>query len=318
MRRSIAICWLSAALILLSQRAVAQSGTIVNFETEDGIRIFGEFSAPPKSADPAPMVILLHMNRSDHTAWKPLLAPLHQAGFAVLAIDFRGHGQSGSAAFAQRVADRDESIYREMWLDVRAAYDWLAQQPGVDRSRLALVGASVGCSVALRYAGKDRSVDAIVALSPGLRYLGLDSAADVELIKGRRMLMIASAPEQSAAQQLARLATGATVSIGGDGHGTDLLTPQLGRKIADFIKQSVGAPARDPVYASIERDIYHKDGSGWLPRINATNLRVFSSAQEAESRGLRRSKSNAPGDKGASRPDPQKPGTPRSDAPRKP
>ena len=43
---------------------------------------------------------------------------------------------------------------------MRGAYDWLAQQPKVDRARFALVGASVGCSVALQYAAKDRSVTA--------------------------------------------------------------------------------------------------------------------------------------------------------------
>ncbi len=90
-----------------------------------------------------------------------------------------------------------------------------------------------------------------------------------------------------------------TAGVGGSGHGTELLNPAVCKWITDFLKESLGGPAHDPVYASIERDIYHKKGSGWIPRIKATNLREFSSAQEAEARGLRRSKSSGPGDKGA-------------------
>ncbi len=52
--------------------------------------------------------------------------------------------------------------------------------------------------VAFRYATKDRSVDAVVALSPGPKYLGIDSNADVAELKARRMLLLASKEELSA------------------------------------------------------------------------------------------------------------------------
>ena len=46
------------------------------------------------------------------------------------------------------------------------------------------------------------------------------------------------------------------------------------------------------VYGSIRSDIYHLPGSGWIDEIKPWNLRVYSSPQEAESRGLRRAKNN--------------------------
>ena len=66
---------------------------VVTFATEDGVEIVADYYAPTGPAA-APVVILLHMYRSDRAAWKPLMPALHEAGFAVLAIDMRGHGDS--------------------------------------------------------------------------------------------------------------------------------------------------------------------------------------------------------------------------------
>ncbi|MFH0980996.1 MAG: alpha/beta fold hydrolase, partial [Planctomycetota bacterium] len=64
-----------------------------HFTTEDGVEILGDFY-PPAAAGRAPAVILLHIYRSDRTSWRPLIPKLHEAGFAVLALDMRGHGES--------------------------------------------------------------------------------------------------------------------------------------------------------------------------------------------------------------------------------
>ena len=271
----------------------------VALETFDGVKLAADFYPPIPSKDPAPMVILLHMYRSDKSAWAPLVEPLHDAGFAVLALDLRGHGDSVTPALRQRVADRDPELFDAMYNDVRAAYDWLAERDDVDRSRFALAGASVGCSVALRYASHDRSVDAIACLSPGTNYLGLDSKRDISLIKGRNIWLCAARDpsEAKATRELAPLAEGVSTRIvPGSAHGTHMFgkIEGLERELARFLQQNIGKPSDEIVYGSIRSKVYHLAGSGWIERIAPGNLRHYSSADEAEGRGLRKSRSRGP------------------------
>jgi len=305
-------CCVSVALLLLTTacpvvRAVDPQP--VAFTTYDQVRIAADYYAPPPAERGAPMVILLHMYQRDRSAWKPLIQPLHDAGFAILAIDLRGHGESGTEAHRQRVRRREPGVFEEMYQDVRAAYDFLAGQPGVDRARFALVGASVGCSVALRYAVQDKSVDALVCLSPGTNYMGLDSRADMREIKGRRIWLIAAdhQGEREGVVELGPLGDGVETRLTAESeHGTRLFgkVPDLERQIAEYLKQQVGAPTDTVVYGTINSNIYHLPGSDWIAEITPTNLRHYSSPEEAERRGLRRARSRGPGDQPSKRNEP--------------
>lgn len=295
--------------VLPSQTATKPSGAAatpqpraVKFLTDDQIEIHGTYGPSAGRDAKAPAVILLHMYNKDRSGFDPLLPVLREAGFAVLAIDMRGHGQStGPPAMnlPRRVADRDSKLFREMHRDVRAAYLWLAGQPEVDTARFALIGASVGCSVALDYAARDRSVDAVVCLTPGTSYLGIDSLRDARKYGRRALLLLAAEPERSAAQTLAGFVPGATLQIvpgRADNemalHGTNMLgqVPKVEEFIIAFLRGALGPPATQPVFASINSDIYHHADSPSVRRITKENLRQFSSPAEAESRGLRPSK----------------------------
>jgi len=272
---------------------------VVAFQASDGMRLTADYFPPPDDLrTPAPMVILLHMYRSDRRAWQPLIRPLHEAGFAVLAVDLRGHGESATTETRQRVLERDPKLFREMQNDLRGAYDFLAGQPRVDRARFALVGASIGCSVALQYAAQDRSVDAVVCLSPGLDYLGLDSGGDIAQITGRQLLLIATEDEKDVVYTLQKRGSGVQVQIpaGTPAHGTDMLgvVDRIERDVVAFLKSAVGEPSAALVCGSINRDVYHEPDSAWVQQIAPSNLRYYSSAAEAEARGLRPAKSKGP------------------------
>ncbi len=275
----------------------------VSFLTPDGMRIAADYYAPPVAdRGEAPIVILLHMYASDRKAWEPLLAPLHGAGFAILALDLRGHGESATTETRELVQKRDPAFFRKMQNDVLGAYDWLAAQDKLDRTRLALVGASVGASVAIQYAAHDRSVDAVVALSPGLRYMELNSDGDMRQITGRKLLLLATEDERDAPYTLEKRTTGVTVKIYHDAkaHGTDLLGKVVGVEddIVSFLKSAVGGPSTHTVCGSIERAIYHEPDSEWVQRIARSNLRYYSSPDEAEARGLRAARSKKSGQSG--------------------
>lgn len=270
----------------------------VSFLAADGLRIAADYFPPP-AADrgPAPMVVLLHGCGGDRRDWEPLLVPLHAAGCGILVPDLRGHGESATTETRARVAALDPALFREMQADLRGAYDWLAARPRVDRARFALVAAGTGCGVALQYAAQDRSVDAVVCLSPGLREAGLDSAGDIRQLTGRRALLVAGEHERDAPYTLRQRAEHAAVRtypVRASGTGLLEALPDLPRELAAFVKDAVGPPTDTTVYGSIESHIYHPPDSGWLARISPTNLRYYSSPAEAEARGLRRTRSKTP------------------------
>jgi dienelactone hydrolase len=203
----------------------------VRFETKDGVTIVGDYFAPAEWATDkwvnkkAPVVVLLHMYRSDRSAWRTLTPKLHEAGFAVLAIDMRGHGDSQEPLTMElklKVASRDAGVFQSKWQDVAAAKKWLSEREGVDSSQLGIVGASVGCSVALDYGRRDEDVKAIACMTPGRNYLHLDSVEHIKAYGDRPVLMLATAEERLAAEELAKLGNGAKAEIVAPGkhHGT--------------------------------------------------------------------------------------------------
>lgn len=293
----------------------------VAFVTEDNMVITGSYTPPKvKRGEKAPMVILLHMYKHERSTYEPLVPHLYEAGLAVLAIDMRGHGDSVGPAplgLAQRAEERDPKLFRNMEKDVTAAYLWLCEQEKVDPARYLLVGASVGCSVGLRTAAGDRSVDGVVCMTPGTAYLGIDSVSDVKAYGDRPLLLLASTSERSASEELGSLVPRAEVVIvpgGGDDrmelHGTRMFgkVPDVEKTITEFLVRAAGPPPTDPVVASVQSDVYHAADSGTAKRISDKNLRWFSSAEEAASRGLRspkkRSKADSSVEDGEPFPDP--------------
>ncbi len=235
---------LATALMLFG--AGRASAEVVKFTTDDGIKIVGEFWRPASTEGDAPVAILLHMYRSNRAAWKPLVPKLTDAGFAVLAIDMRGHGDSvepKSKDLARRVQKRDPSLFKAMHHDVAAAQAFLAKQKGTDMSRVALIGASVGCSVAIDYAARSSSVDVVVCMTPGTGYLGVDSTKPIIKLGDRPTLLLATEDERQATDELCRLNSKVTCEIVGKGrvHGTHMFGKIAGieKRIVDFVKAGV-------------------------------------------------------------------------------
>ncbi len=251
-RKTASLASLLAASFLLST-ALAHDPIRAEFTTEDGVKLVGEYWTPIGGRDIAPAIILLHMYGSDRTAWnRDIIVPLEYAGFAIMRIDLRGHGESTKPEemnLAKRVADRDEELFGAMHKDVAAAIKWLEGRKEVDRTRIVLAGASVGCSVALDYAARDKSIKAVALLSPGAKYLGLDSIAHVKEYGPRPLLMLTAEQERvrggfdtlvEEAKKAGALVT-AEVFDQERIHGTNMFGKVDGveDKIANFLKKSV-------------------------------------------------------------------------------
>jgi pimeloyl-ACP methyl ester carboxylesterase len=85
----------------------------------------------------------------------------HDAGFGVLAFDYRGFGESGG--LPRQVASASGQV-----TDWRAAIAFAATLPGVDRSRLALWGFSASAGHLLRVAARTPHLAAVIAQTPNV------------------------------------------------------------------------------------------------------------------------------------------------------
>ena len=112
----------------------------------------------PEGKGPHPGVLMLHGFTGDkvesHFLFVKTARALAQAGFATLRFDFRGSGES-------------EGRFQEVTIpgeisDALSVFDWFSRQEGVDASRLAVLGLSMGGCVAAHVAGADPRVKALV------------------------------------------------------------------------------------------------------------------------------------------------------------
>lgn len=144
-------------------------------------------------------VVLLHMFRSDHTAWEPILAKFEERGITTLAIDMRGHGENLKGPEGEdlgaKVRGRDADTFRAMHRDALAAVDWLIEQ-GYTAGNIGLLGASVGCSIAIDTSIRREGLGPVGVLTPGLNYLGVNSEEHIATW-GTRDLLIVTSEEES-------------------------------------------------------------------------------------------------------------------------
>jgi uncharacterized protein len=98
----------------------------------------------------APLLLYLHGARWDVRSSAHRMRRMHDLGFSVLGIDYRGFGQSTAALPSEDFADED----------ARAAWRWLAQQhPGAKRY---LFGHSLGSAIAVRLASESDDVAGLI------------------------------------------------------------------------------------------------------------------------------------------------------------
>ena len=110
------------------------------------------------SATNTKAVILVHGRNDSRTfAFKGLFVEfansLHQAGYSVLMIDLRGHGQSGDGRFTFGIKER--------W-DVEAGVDWLMAH-GYQPGSIAAFGYSLGAGSIIEAAAEDTDIGAVIS-----------------------------------------------------------------------------------------------------------------------------------------------------------
>ncbi len=122
----------------------------------DGITLAGTFSLKDGVKGRTAGVVLAHGFAG--ARYPKMAAHFAGLGYGVLELDFRGYGESGG--------ERGHVIPREQIADIAGAVGWLAQRPDVDPERIAVVGSSLGGSIAIMAAADDKRIKVCVAGCP--------------------------------------------------------------------------------------------------------------------------------------------------------
>ena len=211
---------------------------------------------PPDERPPA--IVLCHGFAGDRAMLSTLARRLVANGYAVLALDARGHGENRNAFFPGQ--GRSDQLVEEF----TAAVDFLRASPHVDGARLAVMGHSMGAGAALDYATRDSGLDAAVLISGGWAaegpyrppnplfvYAAGDPAALREHVRSLAARLAEGATRAGAT--LGDPAQGASVravEIPGHDHVTILWSSHAAREIVNWLDASFGVTrASDPALA---------------------------------------------------------------------
>ena len=172
MRRSFLPAFLLFALGIAHSQAPSPKDLDVT--ASDGTKLRATFFAASK---PGPGVLLLHMCNTARKSWEPVARKLSEKGISALTIDNRGFGDSGGPRFDINSPDVIKQLNEKWPGDFDAAYDFLATQPGVDKTRIALGGGSCGVQNAVSLAARHSDVKSLVLLAGSADLAGINYLA---------------------------------------------------------------------------------------------------------------------------------------------
>ena len=207
----------STALFLFGLTTLAQDLPVhetITLQAADDTSLVADFYP---ASDEAPVLILLHMLNSQRSAYEPLIPDLHEAGYAILNVDMRGHGESGGA-----------QVWDSTIADMQSWAAWLEEEGHTSEAGLAIIGASIGSNVALISCAETEGCRGAVALSPGLDYRGVQpESALVDGLAERSALLVAAQADGYSAQSVKQMFLNAKGDISarlypGRAHGTRL------------------------------------------------------------------------------------------------
>jgi pimeloyl-ACP methyl ester carboxylesterase len=177
-----------------------------------------------------PTLILLHGTGQRKEDWRPLARALDRQGTGFLAIDLRGHGESRTSPTGEAVswkklhATRDANDYQDMTRDAEAGVGYLTGQ-GVAEDSIAVVGAEVGGSIAVKYAAVHPKVPFVIMLSPGLDWQEVPIVNAVRAYKARPILLVYSEADKRSSKETPVLYEFAKMAAGPD-HAALIVVPE--------------------------------------------------------------------------------------------
>lgn len=219
-------------------RAKVLIGETLDLKTVDGWALRAVWQ---KAEEGKPTLVLLHGTGQRKENWRGFTRSLAKAGYGFAALDMRGHGESRTTPSGElitykklRAVPKGANDYADMTRDVEALVSALTGR-GVPEETIAMAGAEVGGSVAVKYAAVHPKVPFIIIFSPGLAWQEIPLVNAVRVFKGRDtpILMVHSEADKRSAKEtpllyaFAKNAVGernATLVVVPEERGTRMLT----------------------------------------------------------------------------------------------
>lgn len=222
-----------------------------------------EFVESPDFSARLPVVVLAHGFAGNAGMMSALARSLAGAGYAVVALEFRGHGGNRTP-----LAESRDAIRSGLVEDLEAAVLYARTQAHYDGERVAVAGHSLGGFAALEYASRDPSLAATVVISAGLRPTGPYTPPNTLLIwaeRDPRLLRDLARDAAAAFVGVERVVLDRTygdpergsavraTQLDGVNHQTILYSAEVARRIVDWLELTLGAgvdgdkrPGSDP------------------------------------------------------------------------
>src|SRR5437764_997377 len=195
----------------------------------------GEFPLPPAPGRRPPLVVVAHGYSADRQTMSSIARSLAKAGYAALALDFRGHGAN------------TRPFRGELDGDLRSALDWADRSPYVDRTRIALFGHSMGASAVLEFASRDPRTKAVIPLSGGDVVDDAHVPPNVLLMAAARDPKVIRDQQAVVARELRGRTNVRTVIVPGKDHLTELWSGTMMRQSISWLDRSLGVARTGPV-----------------------------------------------------------------------
>lgn len=199
---------------------------IVRIASTGDVKLAGTYW--PALETEAPAVLLLHGNGSNRSSMNETALWLNAHGYAVLAIDFRGHGQSSPARKSFGLFEADDALSALLWL-----------RRIKPKCRIGVIGFSLGGAASLLGPRGPLPIDALVleGVYPDIRHaifnrlairLGGGPATFIEpLLSYQALLRLGVGPSSiSPIQALARTRGPVMIVGGGEDNNTPLVETQ--------------------------------------------------------------------------------------------
>ena len=170
-------CLLLASLPWFAHAADVEEHSAVI--VSEGVRLHAEVYTPKPASHPLPAIIMSHGWGGTAAMLRPQATDFAQAGYLVIAFDYRGWGKSHSrviqtaqAAMEKGVDGRFTGEMQELRgmvdpldqaMDIQNVIHWAMGEPAVDKNRLGLWGTSFSGGLIVYVAARDPRIRALVS-----------------------------------------------------------------------------------------------------------------------------------------------------------
>ncbi|MFC1521722.1 alpha/beta hydrolase [Elusimicrobiota bacterium] len=232
-----ACVFLSASALSAADVKVSTVTKSITFKTQDNWTISATLKLPKKGKH---IVIMAHGLGSAKGEWDAFAFKLHSLGFGTLALDLRAHGESLLGPDGNET-DFHTYDFKNKWTDakkdIEAAIVFLEKNK-IPRSRIGVMGASIGANIASQVTLGKSKASWIILLSAARTYRGVPLSSEISFLS----ILLAASPRDiyafRSSLEFMKKIKNANFIQAVKGHGVEMFKDaEFETKLLNWIKQ---------------------------------------------------------------------------------